>query len=340
MTDANPAAGPCPFCHAQAAALVVAGRDWEFGTPSEYYVYRCRRCSWRWTMPRLTPAQLAALYPPENYYAYRPGARPLGAAREAVIRVMFGYPNWVKPAWRAWARAAAPLFRRRYYGIPRYVRGGRLLDVGAGAGHYLAVGASLGWYAVGVELNPGAVGEARAAGLYAVAGDAAAVLAGADLPGTFDFVRIHHALEHVADPAAVLRAAAAVARPDARLLVAVPNAAGVLARLFGRFWYHWALPFHQSHFDAPALRGLLRVTGWEPEREYCVSSAEGITQSLRYALCREKAAARPWRWSRGAVWGKLLRPVLFALDVLHLGENLIIEAVRRQPTPHESGRAV
>ncbi|UCH79458.1 MAG: class I SAM-dependent methyltransferase, partial [Candidatus Coatesbacteria bacterium] len=185
-----------------------------------------------------------------------------------MVRLARGYPVAGGAPWwlRLLVAAAKPALSRRYYGVPAYRPGGRLLDVGAGAGDFVAAAEALGWEVAGVEANEETARGAQEAGLAVVAGDATEVLTSGRLAGPFDLVRFHHTLEHLTAPAEALRAAAAATSPGGRLLVAVPNAGGVFARWFGRYWYHWALPFHRSHFDVASLRRLLRSTGWRPRR--------------------------------------------------------------------------
>jgi SAM-dependent methyltransferase len=270
------------------------------------------------------------MYPDDSYYAYRRPGRPPAGIREAVMRAARGYPpkGTGSAALRLAAAALSPWLRRRYYNVPEYRAGGRLLDVGSGAGDYLAVVRGLGWAAIGVEVHEAAAALAREAGLDVVAGDAAEVLSSGAVAGPFDVIRFHHTLEHLLEPKRALRAAAALGRRGARLRVAVPNAGGATARLFGRYWYHWALPFHRTHFTVKTLRGLLRGTGWRPTRVYCVSAPSGFIRTASYWLRYEYGirTGRSDKFER--LVGKLIRPLLFALDFMRLGDNLVVEAAR------------
>jgi SAM-dependent methyltransferase len=270
------------------------------------------------------------MYPDDSYYAYRQPGRPPTGVREAIIRAARGYPPRAKKnvALRLAAAALAPWLRRRYYNVPEYSAGGRLLDVGAGAGDYLAVVRDLGWAAVGIEAYGAAVERARAAGLDVAAGDAAEVLSSGEVAGPFVVIRFHHTLEHLPEPRRALLAAAALARRGARIQLAVPNADGAMARLFGPRWYHWALPFHRTHFTVKTLLRLLRAAGWKPTRVYFVSPPGGFIRTVSYWLRYERGVRiKPADWFE-RLFGKLIRPLVFALDFAHLGDNLIVEAVK------------
>lgn len=198
--------------------------------------------------------------------------------------------------------------------------------MGAGSGAFLAVAAALGWRAVGVEQNPAAAARARAAGhdVRTGNGEDLTPLAGQKV----DYFRFHHVLEHMAYPEKALSNAAALAAPGARLLVAVPNAGGLGARVFRGYWYHWAVPFHRCHFDPRTLTALLKATGWLPEKVYAVSSIQGVTRSY-VAFLKDKAGVELPPLPRvERVLQTLLRPLLFVVDLCLLGDNVVVEATR------------
>jgi 2-polyprenyl-3-methyl-5-hydroxy-6-metoxy-1,4-benzoquinol methylase len=145
---------------------------------------------------------------------------------------------------------------------------GHVLDVGCGsggaAGPLRAAGAER---IVGIELHAPAAELARAAYDEAHVGRAEEVVGG--LQERFDTILCYDVLEHLADPAGLLRSLAEVAAPGARLHVSVPNARHwTLLRdlaLRGTFGYAEA-----GHRDGTHLRWLTRrdlvelleATGW------------------------------------------------------------------------------
>lgn len=106
---------------------------------------------------------------------------------------------------------------------------GRLLDFGCGRGHLLRAARERGWSAVGYDVDPESVARvAREHDLELHAGDSLAL----DLPaGAFDLVTMNHVLEHLKDPAPVIRRMRELLRPGGALLVAVPNIEGLSNRL-------------------------------------------------------------------------------------------------------------
>jgi 2-polyprenyl-3-methyl-5-hydroxy-6-metoxy-1,4-benzoquinol methylase len=102
---------------------------------------------------------------------------------------------------------------------------GRVLDVGCGSGE---VGRSLraagaDWIE-GIEINPEMAERARGTLDAVHVGAVEDVLAAGELGGPFDTIVTYDVLEHLVDPAAVLRALRGVAAPGGRVHVSVPNA--------------------------------------------------------------------------------------------------------------------
>lgn len=145
-------------------------------------------------------------------------------------------------------------------------RGRRLLDVGCGDGAFLLGAQAAGWNVMGTEMNPAL---ARAAGLLVQE-----TIDDARAHAPFDCVTLWHSLEHMRDPHATLKSLAKLLAPEGFILVAVPDAEGLQARVFGAGWFHLDVPRHLYHFGAASLEHLLDATGfaivrrWHQEFEY------------------------------------------------------------------------
>lgn len=160
-----------------------------------------------------------------------------------------------------------------------------LLDVGCGDGTFLEAMRKRGWKAVGTELNL----ENFSNSDFAIYGDLHAVKEqfGAT---SFDAITMWHTLEHFYNPREVLESAFELLAPKGVLLVAVPDAQGFQAKIFGKFWLHLDLPRHLFHFDYNSLQTLLKQTGfeiknhWHQEFEYDLL---GWSQSALNAMFRQ-----------------------------------------------------
>ena len=145
---------------------------------------------------------------------------------------------------------------------------GRVLDVGCGAGGTAGPLRTAGAERlIGIELDPEAAEQARAALDAVQTGRAEEALAGLD--ERFDTILCYDLLEHLPDPAAFLGALGGVAAERARLHVSVPNARHwTLVRdlvLRGTFGYAEAGHRDTTHlrwFTRRDLVELLESAGW------------------------------------------------------------------------------
>ena len=87
-----------------------------------------------------------------------------------------------------------------------------------------------------------------------------------EMTGTWSAVIFWHSLEHLRRPVRSLRHAAKLVAPGGVLVVAVPNATSMQARLFGDYWLALDLPRHLVHISPPALLSQVEELGFKVER--------------------------------------------------------------------------
>jgi SAM-dependent methyltransferase len=238
----------CPACGGPISPWLRASGS-EPSDRATYDLWRCRRCG---------SAVTAGPAP-------RPDAYESGAYADRSPRL---------------ARAAAPLLARfdrarlALLGPP----GGRLLDIGAGRGRFVAAASAAGWSAEGIE--PSARGVEAARAQYGVELEPSAL---SDAAGTYDAVSLWHVLEHLDDPGEALAHVASLLSPGGVLLVGVPNLASVQARIGGDRWFHLDLPRHRTHFTPAGLHRLLerhRFLAQREEHTLLEHNPFGLWQSL------------------------------------------------------------
>jgi len=167
--------------------------------------------------------------------------------------------------------------------------GERVLDLGCGAGRFVAALRAAGADPVGVEIAEAALERARAvapgADLRRLADDGSIPLE----HGAVDLVWCSEVLEHVADGAHLLQEARRVLRPGGRILVTVPYHGRVQAALTAllRFDAHFdPQGQHLRFFTRSSLASSLVAAGFD---------SPTVRASGRVPLLRESLVARAGR---------------------------------------------
>jgi len=261
----------CPICRGSQLEMVEARAS----------VLRCVRCGYRLVSPRPTQAEVARGYSlPGSYESWKRE----GPAREG-------------------------LWRRRYRHVLEDRRPGRLLDVGAGLGTFLAIARAKGWTVAGTEVSEIAIAHARDIyGIDLVPGE----LRSDSVVGPFDVIALWHVIEHVSDPVSTLRICRSLLLPDGILIVGLPNdatSAQALSaivrgarRLLGREIrprYEVLRPgveSHLSHFTPRTIRRALAEAGLDVVR---LGVDDAVPTRSRpghavFAVRRALTAVTPW----------------------------------------------
>jgi hypothetical protein len=166
------------------------------------------------------------------------------------------YGSWYRPPGGRFSGLGDAVLRctrgRLARRLDRIAPPGAILDVGAGDGALLDGLAARGRRALGLE-REAARPDIRASGLTDVDGEWAAIV-------------FWHSLEHLASPGEAIERAADLLAPQGVLVIAVPNAGSVQARLFRDRWLALDLPRHLVHLPAQALLERLRSLGLNVDR--------------------------------------------------------------------------
>lgn len=292
----------CDLCGATTARELYTAGDRLRNSGERFSIAACSGCGVLRTLPEMTDAELARFYT-QDYW---------------------GEEDEPPQRWIVSSQAEKTRFIKRCG-----LNGGRILDVGCGAGLFLRALDPGSWDRYGVETGEVA---ARIAGRALGEGRVFArpfIEAGFD-DAAFDVVTFWSALEHTNDPRANLLEARRTLKPGGALVVQVPNAASYQARFFGGRWFALDAPRHRYHFTPGTLGTLLRQTGFEIHHATFFSKAHNshaLRQSLKATLYGGGPAAlgtalfylsipfiRPFDWvmsglKRGATLTVAARPL-------------------------------
>ena len=289
----------CGVCGATTVRELYTAPDRLGNSATTFTIAECDGCGVLRTLPAMNQIELAAFYPDEYW----------------------GGTNEPGESWIRSSQSEKTLFLDKCGS-----RGGRILDVGCGAGFFLRALDPTRWDRFGVEIGKAASEQAaRALGLDQVR--AGTLVEAAFDDSCFDLVTLWSALEHTNEPRANLIEARRILKPGGTLIVQVPNAASYQARWFNGSWFSLDAPRHRYHFSAMGLDRLLSQTGFETYRRTFLSRAHNshaLRQSLKARLrCPESSS-----FSRGLFYlaTPLIKPFDLAMTVLDEGATITFAA--------------
>jgi ubiquinone/menaquinone biosynthesis C-methylase UbiE len=264
---------------------------------------RCVACSLVFTNPILSEAELSGLYPPD-YYAYQETRSERLWKKHA--KGMLGYWQGTKD--------------------PTFGTAGTFLDIGCGSGGFVQKMKERGWDSYGIEINLAAARAGQSAGLKIISGSLRQARFSAE---SFDYIRASHSLEHMPDPGETLDEIFRILKPNGKLLVAVPNIAGLTARIFKQYWWHLCPPVHTFSYSSKTLSRFLKHHALSIERVIYNSDYVGFLGSLQIWLNRNSGKKSFDGWAFNSRPLRILSSWLQnAFDCIGCGDMIEVTAVR------------
>lgn len=244
----------CDWCGSSESELLFKGPDRLEQLPGEFTMVRCSRCGLFRQSPRPAWVSLKNYYP-ENYASYPPLVR---TGRNVLRRLDKRYGPW-----------------KRLRAIQRFQSRGKLLEVGCGTGLFLEEALrSNRWSVTGIEPN---TKTARYAQQMLQVPVYQGRFSEVKLPSqSFDVIAFWNVLEHLDHPIRDLRYAHQLLKDNAWLVIAIPNAESLEARLFGQFWVGWDLPRHLYVFPRSTLYTIMESLGFRIQAKRCISTSYSV----------------------------------------------------------------
>ncbi len=301
----------CGVCGAEDCVPAGIGEDFEYRTsPDTFIAMRCRECGLVYLDPRPTATELPRIYPP-NYHAF-----DFSPER-------FGFVYRVRRSLEA---------RRALQWCRGLGETARILDVGCGDGFHLRLLRDFGrpgWTLEGVDASERAVDAARRAGLVVHLG----TIEQLGLPAaTYDLVLLIATIEHVDDPAGVLRAVRRLLKPGGRVVIVTDNTATLDFAVFGaRHWGGYHFPRHFNLFNRATLKRLAAVTELHVDSIETVMSPVNWVYSVRNTLVDWGAPS--WLVERFSLRSPVALAFFTLVDSAHqiAGSGALLRVVLRRP---------
>jgi len=188
-----------------------------------------------------------------------------------------GYVSKKTSVWVEWFEAWNN--RRTLSRLTRYIRHGKLLEIGIDSGSFLRYAKKKGFDVMGCDLSVDICRDAeQKLGITMHCGSVQTL----PYKATFDVIVMNHVLEHVQRPIEFLRHAFRLLKPGGILHIAVPNINCWLAHLTGWTSYE---PYHLTYFNRNTLLKAVSLAGFSTELVYTRDSFSGwFLAVLRSAL--------------------------------------------------------
>lgn len=311
----------CPLCHSNTSEFLFWNVDRLHHLPGKFGVIECKGCGLARLSPRPKKENLGFYYPEGDYYSYQSNDDPsnqissrklIGGVRDKIRYSVLESLGYSVPTINRWQKIFQPLFvkflkEQATFGwndrLPRFVPGGKALEVGCGSGYALNVLKRLGWEVNGIEMSQKASQAAKENyDIDVFCGEIA------DAPferESFDYVHLSHVIEHLTDPVEELKNIAALMKPGGIIYIEAPNIDSYGQHKSGKHWLHWDSPRHLYGFSPATIRKtvekadlkiekLTTLLGnfWEWETIYKIEEAIGEKMPDRENLLANKEIGR------------------------------------------------
>lgn len=187
------------------------------------------------TFPRPELEKLAAYYESDDYISHTDGKR-----------------NFFEKLYQFVKRIA---IKNKVKLISSYSSKGKVLDIGAGTGEFLATAKKEGWDVTGFEVNPKAKTIASSKGINME--ESLKELESS----SFDIITMWHVLEHISNLEEYILELYRLIKPNGTIIIAVPNFKSFDASFYGRYWAAYDTPRHLWHFSKKAIEKLFGEKG-------------------------------------------------------------------------------
>ena len=265
----DPATGMLDARYARHVACAICGED----RPETLFVkrgytfVRCTNCGQVYANPQVAPEKVAETYRHSE-------------ANDYWTEVLLNEEN---QAWQV------PYFEEVLDLVERATGGaGRVLDVGSSIGLFMEVAQRRGWRAVGLELSEVAYNHATSRGLE-VRRQFLEDVEGED--GRFDAITAFSLMEHLNDPAALVRTARRLLRPGGVFAAVSPNTYSLASMMLREKMPTFDGRNHLQYYNHETFQRLFATNGYEVVHADTVLTA--LPNIKKYVQYRDPHAESP-----------------------------------------------
>lgn len=296
--------GECPVCKSVIAETVIRIYDWRFKVGNHTSLLKCRNCTCQYVYPE--PESIEEAYPFEYNPWYRHKSNSLFNKTAVFLKNI--------------------LTGQRKYDYTKYtnkllksiaIEGKKnILDVGAGGGMFLDHCRKIGFNTTGLDVSDTALNELSKRGHDHFTWEELK-----NVDKKFDFVTLHHVLEHISDPLIKLRELRRVMAPGAYITIVVPRIDCFCFKVFGEYYNHLDGGRHVVMYSPAILAEVLIKSGFEIISCKSYSKPSNIYHSSKISSKHNNSDTLIWRTAAMILY----RPLSFIITRFGRGE--IIEVI-------------
>jgi len=242
----------CPICATSRNTVISDMFDDRYGYPKIFSAYQCQQCNHQFLEHNFSSSDLKDLY--TNYYP------------RAKFSIEDYTPLTFNKNFKGWFNGD----RRAHTYVPKNVR---VLDIGCGFGGSIGYHYARGCEVYGVEADSNIQKVKDKFGFNIKVG----LFDANDYDANFfDYVTMDQVLEHTVNPIEVLSGISKIIKVNGTLVITIPNPNGWGAKLFGRRWINWHIPYHLQHFSKKSIQLSASKSGLEVQTIKTVTASEWL----------------------------------------------------------------
>ena len=226
----------CPSCEAHSFSTYLTVKD-HFLSKEDFKLELCDSCSLLFTNPRPSIEHIGDYYKSEEYVSH-------SSTKKGFVNKVYG-----------WVRSYT--LKKKISLLKQLTMGKRLLDIGAGTGHFLAKAKESGYVVLGLEPDE----DARRVAMSENGIELKDLGLLHDLNESFDIVSMWHVLEHVYNLQTDLEKIVSLVDQNGVLIIAVPNYTSFDAQYYKEYWAAYDVPRHLYHFSPKSIIPLVESKG-------------------------------------------------------------------------------
>ena len=236
----------CPLCNGAEIAPLFKCKD-RFATGEEFEVCRCSSCGFTFTQNFPDEKEIDRYYESPAYISHSNTDKGIVNRAYHLVRRM--------------------MLQRKAHLVEKLtlLKNGKILDYGAGTGHFARTMAARGWNVTAIEKNAKARELAQKAfgfGMYPV--EALATIAEREM----DVVTMWHVMEHIQNPDNMWKELYRILDDTGVAIIAVPNSTSYDAQKYKEHWAAYDVPRHLWHFSPSTIMRWGEKHGFLLERQY------------------------------------------------------------------------